>query len=79
MKLTKYFSAKIKPALVGVYDRNDKGTFMYNGMPNYSYWDGSRWGVSCITVKGAHGERNIRSSEQNLPWRGLAEDPSKSA
>jgi hypothetical protein len=71
-KLSPWISGRIKPALVGVYERAVADTFS----GRYSYFDGKRWGVSHYTPALAERNKSISSTWQNLKWRGLAESAS---
>jgi hypothetical protein len=75
LPVTPWFSGDVKPLRVGVYERDDTGTCMENGKPNFSMWDGLKWRSSRWEIAGADEERTP-SYEQELPWRGLASDPS---
>ena len=44
MKLTNWFSGKIKPAYVGVYERCSS-----YGFSHYSYWNGKSWKQMAFT------------------------------
>ena len=68
-KLTPWIDGNIKPVRVGVYQRN------YScGAPYYSKFDGSFWHCMCSTIETASEALHI-SVCQDLPWRGLAEQP----
>ena len=77
MKLTDWFDGDTKPSRVGVYERSDEGTWLQDGKPNYSYWDGHKWGLSTWAIENSVGWAGVSSTEQRLPWRGLADDPKK--
>lgn len=64
-KLSRWFSGRTKPTLVGVYERNTK-------FGSYSYFDGKKWGLSSSTPSGAEKMRALSSVWQNIKWRGLA-------
>ena len=68
-KLTPWIDGSIKPVRAGVYQRDYSW-----GIPYYCKFDGSVWYCLHYTVKGASEELSI-SDAQNLPWRGLAEQP----
>jgi hypothetical protein len=74
MKKTDWYPGYVKPKRIGIYERNDEGTSMYDGGPNFSYWDGKMWRNSGDSVERADLHSGYGdSSEQNLPWRGLSE------
>ena len=85
-QLTPWFAGSVKPVRVGVYQRQstERTGFDYGEWLHYSYWDGSQFCMSESTMDYAEmwGRRpnkvDSRSSDQNTPWRGLAQDPSKS-
>lgn len=67
MKLTPWFPGDVKPVREGVYER-----FWCEGdSPNYSYWNGSSWGL--LTDTPTQARRNMRhvSAWQDMPWRGV--------
>lgn len=68
-KLSHWISGRIKPTLVGVYERAVPDTFC----GTYSYFDGKKWGVSHRTPDLAERSHKLSSVWQNLKWRGLAE------
>jgi hypothetical protein len=72
--LTDWFPGSAKPTRKGVYERDDTGTVMCDGRPNFSKWDGSKWCSSEVTAESA-ARNSWESCEQDLPWRGLAENP----
>jgi hypothetical protein len=72
--LTDWFPGSTKPTRKGVYERYDTGTTMCDGRPNFSKWDGAKWCSSEVTAESA-ARNNWASYEQDLPWRGLAENP----
>lgn len=62
--LTQWFSAEVKPALTGLYQR------MYDTEQETSqpdYWDGKVWRYD--------EEHGVIAISQTRPWRGLAEEP----
>ena len=67
-KLTPWFPWHIKPVRPGVYQRESL---------SYSYWTGSHWVASDQTVKEAADPRffDLPSCVQDMPWRGIAEEP----
>lgn len=68
--ITPWFPADVKPARVGVYERQgSRDTYPF------SYWDGKRWLLSGETPEAAARHHDSASYRQNLPWRGLAKDP----
>jgi len=67
--VTQWFYDK-KPAHIGVYQRK------YKWEIQYSMWDGRCFLWAHPTAKGAASEL-IASNTQHLPWRGLAEEPTK--
>lgn len=67
MKLTKWFSANVKPVRTGVYQ-----TQYYAG-GGYSMWNGEKWGSERDSINGAVKNPNYRMAAQDKPWRGLVE------
>ena len=68
MKLTNWFSGKIKPAYVGVYERCSS-----YGFSHYSYWNGSVWKQMAFTPEKAEQlSWDDDSFFQTLEWRGVA-------
>jgi len=70
MKMTTWFGGNRKPMKIGVYQR------MFPISVRYCYWDGLGWHVGGMSPKAAR-YKGMISDHQDLPWRGLAEDPSK--
>ena len=68
--VTQWFDGDVKPVHVGPYERK------YTGLIRYCMWDGGRFLWPHTSAKGAASEF-IGSNAQNLPWRGLAEEPTK--
>jgi hypothetical protein len=66
LPVTDWFPADVKPAHVGVYERQGQG------MP-YSFWDGTQWMLPGDTPAEAAQHFNFRSTWQAEPWRGLQE------
>ncbi len=59
-----------KPTHADVYERMFSAPF--------SFFDGKSWRWSCDTAKEAFEKRaSGKSNYQNLPWRGLEENPNK--
>lgn len=74
MKLTNWIPGDVKPVRVGVYQRKyDQNSIASSTW--YCYWNGEFWGVHGGTPKKAELNRGLDSPTQNLPWRGLAEEP----
>lgn len=71
MKLTDWFPGDIKPIRVGIYERR------YSESINFSKWNGEYWSFGYYSVDLANERGHYLSQYQNLPWRGLAEDPNK--
>lgn len=71
--LTPWFSGKVEPARVGVYERQ------LEEFNRFSYWDGNSWGCADWTPKAARSSAKAfgASAWQNAKWRGLASDPAK--
>lgn len=72
MELTPWFPGCIKPARVGVYERD------YGGETVFSRWDGRFWHYGHFRAETAMAERR-RSRSPELPWRGLPADPNPPA
>ena len=73
MKFTPWFPGDVNPVRVGVYERD-----YHDGYSCYCYWDGRYFGWASETPEAAKADydRNGRqSTRQDLPWRGLAEEP----
>lgn len=68
-KLTPWFPGYVKPARMGVYERQIEGRIVF------SYWDGGYWGPSQYDKDEAYYFRGLHSWFQTHPWRGLAEQP----
>lgn len=66
--LTPWFDGSIKPARVGVYERNYGDGYSYGR--EYSFWDGRRWMCPCYSPDDAARETAV-SAYQKEPWRGL--------
>ena len=71
-KLTQWHSGGVKPVHKGVYERDYKNTGIITALP-YSKFIKGNWTIGG-TIKEAAQEYFI-SSQQNLPWRGLANKP----
>jgi hypothetical protein len=75
-KLTPWFPADVKPARVGVYEKDFQ---IDEGHRSFQYWSGRRWwygtgnpeGTKKAFLSAPHGECRPRPR----PWRGLASDP----
>lgn len=65
MKETDWIPGELKPVRVGVYKRR------IHGERFYSWWDGD-WSVMCSQKNIAKKNKDMRSSFQDLPWKGLA-------
>ena len=68
MKLTPWFPGSVKPARVGVYERECP-----NGWRSYNYWTGKTWSSPSPIPKGAEIFKSYRSAYQNVRWRGVME------
>lgn len=73
-RLTDWYPPSIKPARVGVYQRDMRGT----GNGQYSHWDGMFWGGWGGSIEIAARNAGGISSVQDANWRGLAKKPRKS-
>jgi hypothetical protein len=71
MKKTPWIPGNVKPVRVGVYQRHHDN---YDTI--FSRWDGEMWYAGLDNVKSANSS-TLDSAYQQLPWRGLAQDPSK--
>lgn len=72
-KVTEWLDEGTKPVRKGVYQRHYLG-FCGESLVMYCYFDGAEWSVPRRTryfARAADG----RSQYQNLPWRGLADEP----
>lgn len=69
MNRTPWFPGDIKPAHVGVYERQ------YNQAIGFTLWDGKAWKVGgASTPDGADTPHAGESTFQELPWRGIARE-----
>lgn len=71
MKLTGWYDGCQKPVRAGLYRRNFK-TLHKRTSVLWAYWTGERWAVAASTKPAALRNAHFRSSEQCLPWRGIA-------
>lgn len=71
-KLTPWFPGTVKPVHEGVYQR-DYGDPIGTG---FSRFDGRKWFLGFNDPEEAAAS-TIITTHPNLPWRGLAQDPSK--
>lgn len=70
-KLTDWFPAGVKPAQVGVYQRQ-----VPPGVADYSHWDGTCWRHGALSKDEAARRKDWGgSSYQDFDWRGLSSDP----
>lgn len=69
LPVTRWFPATDRPACAGVYERDLP-------LAPMSYWNGTYWCHSAQTPANAHRLRGLKSTQQDLRWRGLAEEPS---
>jgi len=77
--VTDWIAAVTKPTLEGVYQILPRGS---GGSPFWSYWDGEKWSFFTTYQKDVHERRKLHKSVShppNMPWRGLAEAPKRSA
>lgn len=63
-KLTRWFGGTVRPAHVGVYERDVLAR-------PWSKWNGHAWLRSCSTPEAAAAQKAL-SVFQSEPWRGLA-------
>lgn len=67
MKLTDWYSGKLKPAYIGVYERRSS-----YGFSHYSYWNGKEWKQMAFTPSKAEElQWDDCSFFQTLEWRGV--------
>lgn len=70
MKMTPWFPGDVRSVRVGVYER------LYNpDWARFCHWNGVFWSVCGLTARIADLVAGTESHVQNLPWRGLAEEP----
>lgn len=70
MKLTDWFDGNVTPHRVGIYQRHHGEN---SSAPiRYSYWNGRHWGGWAELKRAALSNRDIPSSAQRIPWRGIA-------
>lgn len=74
--LSKWHLGAVKPKLRGVYQRDYKSESGYIKTA-YANFDGKKWWRLGHTPQGALDRGSSPSRAQELPWRGLASDPSK--
>jgi hypothetical protein len=67
--LTPWFPPEVKPARKGWYPRK------YQLGVAYSHWNGRSWSCGVFELVDCDLARGMRSSEQRLPWRGIAHPP----
>ena len=74
MKKTQWFPGEVKPVRDGVYEKtfNVKGRWQV-----YSRWRDNRWHRFCSTPYAAYKDEERSRHQNDLPWRGLAQDPNK--
>jgi hypothetical protein len=75
-RTTEWLPGNVKPAHVGVYQRDYKSArFSVDRTIGvaYCHWDGKRWSLFDATPRGAKLSEGVFSTNQSLPWRGLAE------
>lgn len=71
-KLTPWFPGGVKPARVGIYEREWPDLIG----PFYARWDGFYWGLSRKTVDEAIGAiDHWEIAHPDRRWRGLASNP----
>jgi hypothetical protein len=70
-QLSEWIDGSVKPTLPGVYQRR----WPFSGEHCFFRFDGRAWRSASKTPLWASIESDI-SSFQDLPWRGLARDPS---
>lgn len=78
-KVTPWIEGDQKPVRVGVYER-DYGKLKTGESVEgvvFSHWDGRGWGLFGRTKSEAIRWAKDYSFNKNVPWRGLASDPSK--
>lgn len=66
-KLTPWFPGRVKPARIGLYQRDYEDNTCTD-MPDF--WDGKNW-ILCVEF----GEKIGPATSQRRPWRGLAVKP----
>lgn len=70
-KLSDWIDGSVKPTIAGIYQRSYGSRTVY-----YCAWTGTRWLCAGVSLMHAARIRSV-SGDQSLPWRGLAEDPSR--
>lgn len=68
--LTPWFDGSVKPARVGIYQRDYYSNSSRRGWA-YCRWDGYRWYSGHIDISYAF-KAIYYSPHQELPWRGIA-------
>lgn len=67
-KFTPWFSGRVKPVRIGVYQR------LAYGVKDYSFWNGEFWCFGCneLQLAGCPSARRLRSGiQEDHNWRGL--------
>lgn len=70
-KVSKWQSGKIKPTIVGVYERYYARWVLTS---QFCWWDGKLWSEGSAWVVNADHSSKFPSRYQNLRWRGLIDE-----
>lgn len=80
MKKTRWIDGAVKPTMLGVYQRDYRNAHSDRSEGiTFSHWNGEYWGLYGVSEDDAAHWGSHSSLYQSLPWRGLAQDPSKRA
>ena len=74
MKKTRWFSARVKPVRVGLYEVNRPGVCPDYPVRTFLQWHGTRWSHTQHSSKGQFPYTNASMWHPDK-WRGLAEKP----
>lgn len=74
-KTTPWFPGSVKPVRKGVYQRTSRIPSA-NSFLVYSFWNGKFWLLNATYLANAT-RTSVGSAYQDLPWRGLAQEPRK--
>lgn len=69
-RLTPWFSVKVKPVRVGVYNAS-----IFMDATVFRKWDGTAWSIGYPTAKRAAKSTERTGFPDKIMWRGLAEKP----
>ena len=70
MELTPWFMNGEKPVRRGVHE-----ILPLQMRQAFSFWDGKKWGLLCLSKEEAPFENRKKTNRQDCAWRGLAKAP----